>query len=108
MTDGAVARMGERNAIGLLPCGRDKSRKAQERRFGGHHDHETLRRDRRNRRKILERIVWHLGVERRVDGEIGRLPHADRVAVSGLCEKQLRADNTAAAWPVFHHELLPE
>lgn len=73
-------------------------------RIGTHHEHDRLRRNDRHRDKVFRRVVGHLCVQRRVDRQVGRLPHAEGVAIRLALGYRVHADVAASARPVFDHK----
>jgi hypothetical protein len=96
-TDGSGAGRGHRHIARL---GFRRIHEVRERlvgRVGLHHEHLRLYGDERYRREVLERVVGHALVQRRIHGQVRGLSHAERVTVRRRFGDCVEADVSAAA-----------
>ena len=71
------------------------------------HQHVGQRNRLRDRRQILQRVIGHFFVHRRIDRQRADT-HQQRVAVRGCARHGFAADHGARARPVFDDDLLAE
>jgi hypothetical protein len=74
------------------------------RRVGAHHQHHGLRSHHRHGQQVFQRVVGHLGEQRRVDRQVGGLAQADGVAVGLGLGDHVHADVAVAARAVVDDE----
>ena len=107
MTGCADTRGGECERLSRAQ-GHHPFRRGRERRLGRHHQRQRHDSGERDRLQILSGIVADVFHEIRIDGDLGRLPDRQCVAVGGGVDDVAGADGAAGARPVFDGNRLAE
>ena len=97
---GPVAERRKAGLALLRPRPIDESLQVVRRYSGRDHQHMRVGRQLRHRLEVLARVVGQALDQIRIDDEAGR-HHEERVAIGGLAQQRLRADNGTAAGPVL-------